>query len=176
MDKNKIKTHTENTNILNKYINNVMPKVTKEIEKGVKLNKDNELFKVYKDKINSILNKNKPQNIRVYLSTCVSTTYIKFDIHYKNNPEEKFSSYTYIKKDLALFTPKQYWEKGQIICSYDRDNIKVFPFNKLKYHNYKDVIKATEKINKIKEQKSLLNDKISKIKSNYNNFLINRYI
>ena len=39
MNINKIKKHTENTNILNKYINNVMPKLINEIEKGIKLNK-----------------------------------------------------------------------------------------------------------------------------------------
>ena len=176
MNTNKIKKHTENTNILNKYINNVMPKLINEIEKGIKLNKDNELFKVYKDKFNDILNKNKPSNIRVYISTCVSTTYIKFDIHYPDNENEQFSSHTYIKKDIALFMPKQYWKEGEIICSYDRENIKLFPFNKLQYHNYNNVVNAINKINKINEQKSLLNDKISKIKSKYNNFIINRYI
>ena len=176
MNKNRIKTHTENTNKLNKYINNVMPKIIKELEKGIKLNKNNELFKVYKDKINNILNKNKPLNIRAYIYNCVSTNYIKFDIHYKNDPDNNFSSHTYIKKDIALFMPEKYWKKGEIICTYNKEKIQIFTFNKLKYHNYKDVIKATEKINKIKKQKSLLNDKISKIKSNYNNFLIDRYI
>tara|TARA_Y100001938_G_scaffold142255_1_gene213188 strand:- start:479 stop:1009 length:531 start_codon:yes stop_codon:yes gene_type:complete len=176
MNTKRIKKHTENTNILNKYINNVMPKLINEIEKGIKLNKDNELFKVYKDKFNDILNKNKPSNIRVYISTCVSTTYIKFDIHYPDNENEQFSSHTYIKKDIALFMPKQYWKEGEIICSYDRENIKLFPFNKLQYHNYNNVVNAINKINKINEQKSLLNDKISKIKSKYNNFIINRYI
>ena len=176
MNKDRIKTHTEYTNKLNKYINNVMPKIIKEVEKGIKLNKDNELFKVYKDKINNILNKNKPSNIRAYISNLVSTTYINFDIHYKDNENDKFSSHSYIKKEIALFMPEKYWKKGEIICTYEKEKIQIFTFNKLKYYNYKDVIKATEKINKIKEQKSLLNNKISNIKSNYYNFLINRYI
>ena len=176
MNIERIERHTESANILNKYINSVMPKIIEEIKKGIKLNKDNELFKVYKDRINIILNKNKHKNIRAYTYNCVATTYIKFDIHYEDQPGKTFSSYTYITKDLALFRPKQYWKEGEIICSYDRENIEITPFNKLKYHNSKNVIKAIEKINKIKEQKSLLNDKIWKIKTNYNNFLIDRYI
>ena len=65
---------------------------------------------------------------------------------------------------------------GTGVSKTNKEKIQIFTFDKLKYYNYKDVIKATEKINKIKEEKNLLNNKISKIKSNYHNFLINRYI
>ena len=54
------------TNQLNKYINNVTPKIVNVLKEGYKLKNSGELHKKYYDKVYNIINKNKPKNIRCF--------------------------------------------------------------------------------------------------------------
>tara|TARA_Y100001938_G_scaffold144900_1_gene220496 strand:- start:580 stop:1068 length:489 start_codon:yes stop_codon:yes gene_type:complete len=162
MDKNKI----EAVNNLNKYINKKVPQIMNILKEGYKLKSNGELFKKYEDKIYNIIYKNKPNNIRCFISDTKYSSLLKIDISYKTG---EFSN-SYIKDYIYLFTNDTKW------CDLKNDfiitNSKLSKsFNKKPVKTIKQVKTQLNKINKINNKIELLNKQISNLKSGFNNFV-----
>tara|TARA_Y100000593_G_scaffold8712_1_gene15984 strand:- start:1374 stop:1871 length:498 start_codon:yes stop_codon:yes gene_type:complete len=154
------------TNKLNKYINEVTPKIINVLSEGYKIKNNGELHKKYYDKVYNIINENKPKNIRCFLSYTQSNTLLKFDISY---PTGEFSNsyikdYQYITYNNTKWCPVK--SDFIIIDSYIKDEFYKRPIKTLK-----QVLNVINKINKLNNKKTLINDKISNAKKGFNNYL-----
>ena len=166
------KTIVEHTNKLNKYINNVTPKIIDVLKKGYKLKNNGELHKKYYDQVYNIINENKPKNIRCFLSYTKTNTLLKFDISY---PTSKFSN-SYIKDYQYIIKNNTKW------CDIKRDFVIINSelsfcdinntFYKRPIKTLKQVLNVINKIKKLNNKKSLINDKILECKKGFNNYLI----
>ena len=162
MNKNKI----EAVNNLNKYINKKVPQIMNILKEGYKVKSNGELFKKYKDKIYNIIYKNKPNNIRCFISNTKNSSLLKIDISYKTG---EFSN-SYVKDYVYLFTNNTKWNdiKNDFIII---DSKLSKSFNKRPVKTIKQVETQLNKINKINNKIELLNKQISNLKSGFNNFV-----
>ena len=160
------------TNQLNKYINNVTPRIINVLKEGYKLKNNGELHKKYYDKVYNIINENKPKNIRCFLSYTQTNTLLKFDISY---PTSEFSN-SYIKDYQYIIKNNTKWDsvKGDFViiesevyfCDFDNK------FNKRPIKTLNQVLNVMNKISKLNNKKSLINDEILETKRGFNNYLI----
>ena len=168
------------TNILNKYINKVIPQImdilNNDFKKGVytpfKLKNNGSLYKKYQDKINNIIGyKKRPKNIRCFLDFNQSSCMIKFDISYNEGygGKEHSSFTTYIKDYVYLWTNNTKWdskkEEFYIKDTYTKS------FNKKPIKTLKQVLNVVNKTKKLNNKIELLNNKKSELQRGFNNYL-----
>ena len=162
MNENKI----EAVNNLNKYINRKVPQIMNILKEGYKVKSNGELFKKYEDKIYNIIYKNKPNNIRCYISNTRYSSLLKINISYKTG---EFSN-TYVEDYIYLFSNDTKWDdvKNDFIITESKLSKS---FNKRPIKTIKQVETQLNKINKINNKIKLLNKQISNLKSGFNNFV-----
>ena len=162
---NRIKARTEHTNKLNKYINKVVPEIMELLKEGYELKNDGTLYKKYNDKIYNIINKNKPSNIRCYLDSSKNSGYLKMDIYNSEGFQTR-----YIKDYVYLWSNETKWDslKSEF---YIYESSLSTSFIKRPTKTLKQVINTINKINKLKEKKALIYEKILNVEKGFNNYL-----
>ena len=161
------------TNILNKYINKVVPQIMDILNNDFQLKNDGTLYKKYQDKINNIIGyKKRPKNIRCYLDANQSSCLLKFDISYNEGyvGKEHSSFTTYIKEYVYLWTNNTQWDSrtGQF---YIKDTKISKSFNKRPIKTLKQVLNVVNKTKKINDKIKLLNNKKNDLQRGFNNYL-----
>tara|TARA_Y100000310_G_C20532538_1_gene739217 strand:+ start:527 stop:1087 length:561 start_codon:yes stop_codon:yes gene_type:complete len=173
--KNRQIDRINNTNILNKYLNKIIPLLNKRLSEGYKLKKDGSLYGKDSTDIYAILNKNKPNNIRVWINSDKYRTDLHCDIHYNQSMEGEVADYlkscfvTYIKQDLFLFGTNYTHNE---FAPYNKvgGNVVYLPMEKeFKPIKTKFKIKTTKQIEKTLNKKSILESKIEKLTSELSN-------
>ncbi len=163
--KDRIKARTEHTNKLNKYINNVVPKIMDILKEGYELKKDGTLYKKYYDKIYNVINKNKPLNIRCYLDSSKNSGYLQLDIYNQDGFNTR-----YIKDYIYLWSNDTAWNSLESDF-YIKESKLSTSFIKRPIKTLNQVINTINKINKLDNKKALINNKILDIKKGFNNYL-----
>ncbi len=162
--KDRIQARTEHTNKLNKYINKVIPEIMDILKEGYELKNDGTLYKKYYDKVYNVINKNKPLNIRCYLDSGMNSGYLKIDIY----NQEGFNT-RYIKDYVYLWSNDNSWnEKNEY---YIKESKLSTSFIKRPIKTLNQVINTINKINKLKNKKSLIDIKILDTEKGFNNYL-----
>ena len=163
--KDRIKARVEHTNKLNKYINNVVPKIIDILKEGYELKNDYTLYKKYHDKIYNVINKNKPLNIRCYLDTNKYHGLLKLDIYNKDGFNVR-----YIEDHIYLWSNETKWNSLKSEFYIYKSTLSE-SFNKRPIKTLKQVLNVINKISKLNNKKSLINDKILETKKGFNNYI-----
>ena len=168
MNKERIKTKHKCINDMNKYINNIMPKIVNVLKDDLKPKKDGTINKKAYDKAQEIIYKNKPKNITCYITNCTEGLGdLRVKSCYKFN-----DSYSYIEKSFNLWSVFKYWKKGECICTYDFNKITINEFTPIKNKSLKSVINTTKKTELLKSKIELLNNKITDNEKGFYYYLI----
>ena len=156
--KDRIKTRVKHTNKLNKYINNVVPKIMNILKEGYELKKNGTLYKKYYDQVYDVINKNKPLNIRCYLDSSMNSGYLKIDIYNQNGFNDR-----YIKDYIYLWSNDTAWNSLESDF-YIKESKLSTSFIKRPIKTLNQVINTINKINTLDNKKALINNKILDIK------------
>ena len=151
------------TNILNKYINKVIPQIMDILNNDFQLKNDGTLYKKYQDKIN---------NIRYYIDCNQSSSLLKFDISYNEGygGKEHSSFTTYIKEYVYLWTNNTQWD-SRIGQFYIKDTKISTSFNKRPIKTLKQVLNVVNKTKKLNNKIELLNNNKKELQRGFNNYL-----
>tara|TARA_R100000654_G_scaffold4947_1_gene14291 strand:+ start:153 stop:659 length:507 start_codon:yes stop_codon:yes gene_type:complete len=160
------------TNQLNKYINKTIPLIMEVLKDGIELKKDGSLFKKQQDKIDNIIGYDvRPKNIRCYIDSSIHSAWLRIDIRYDNESDQKFYSSSYIKDHAYLWTNKTDWNVNKkdwyIIETKISDSFQKRPIKTI--NQVSNVIKKTDKL---KNKISLLNEQIIELEKDFKNYLI----
>ncbi len=171
MVKKVYKTNLENrviyTNQLKRFINNKMPKILEVLKsEGIKLKKNLTLTKKLKDKVNSILNKSKPEYIRCVVDDSFRHFgLIKFDIRIKNEADKNgYSSCSYVKIEEIV------WDNN-LINFTDWVGSSVRGFKPHRLATIESVSEAIGTINLLGEQMNETENRRNAICNKYRHFL-----
>ena len=168
MNKEQIKTKHECIINMNKYINNVMPKILNVLKDDLKPKKDGTINKKAYDKTQEIIYKNKPKNITCYITNCTEGLgELRVKSCYEFN-----HGYRYARRSFNLWSVFKYWKKGECICTYDFNKITINEFTPIKNKYLKSVLNTIKKTELLKSKIELLNNKITDNEKGFYHYLI----
>ena len=168
-----INKREEHTNILNKYINKIVPQIMDILNNNIKLKVDYTLTKKCNDLINNIIGyKKRPSNIRCYIDTSSSSGLLKLDISYSEGygGKEHSSFTTYIKDYVYLWTNDTQWD-SKTGNFYIKETKLSTSFNKRPVKTLNQVLNVINKSKKLDNKIELLNNKKNDLKRGFNNYL-----
>ena len=172
--KYEIKKHTTNadyikkrvliTNKLNKYINEITPKIIKVLNNNLNVKKDGEMNKKCKDIIYNDILKNNPYNINVWFDCSKYSGWLKFKTSFTSD----LWSCNYIEIPIMLWGNKTEFINSDFVIT-ETEIIKDFTPKKIKTE--KQVTNVINKTNSIKDKIESLNNKISELEKDFYNYL-----
>ena len=175
--KYEIKKHTTNadyiqkrvitTNKLNKYINKITPKIIKALNNNLNVKKDGEINKKCKDIIYNDILKNQSgykNGINAWFDCSKYSGWLKFRTSFTSD----LWSCNYIEIPIMLWNNKTEYINSEFVIT-ETEIIKNFTPRKIKTE--KQVINVINKSNLIKDKIESLNNKISELEKDFNNYL-----
>jgi len=143
-------------NDLNKVINKVIPAIESLLKnEPISVKVDGSLYKKNANKINEIFEKHKnSKNQQIWLTYSNYYIDVHFKTHYKNNPEQKFSSVSYVEDYQSIIVHNYSFSEG--ITS----STPTFSFYKRKYHSTSTIDYLTDQI---KDKEKSINKLIDEV-------------